>query len=146
LIRFFIISAIVFINVLKTWNSKTCQTSCDIVRVFINDEISKRIKSFSMKFQKNAVFRLKSISKRSSFFRFNNSFFICILWIRSNFNRAFFVSSENFEMKNSTNWSMKFLKYFFFLMMFFLHETSSFDLKWSETQISLNLIFWFFRL
>jgi hypothetical protein len=41
---------------------------------------------------------------------------------------------------------MKFLKYYFFLMMFFFHETLSFDLKSSETQISLILIFWFFRL
>jgi hypothetical protein len=41
---------------------------------------------------------------------------------------------------------VKFLKYFFFLMMFSFHVTSSSDLKSFETQISLNFIFWFLRL
>jgi hypothetical protein len=104
------------------------------------------MKLFSIKFQKNAISRLNSISRKSSFSRFNNSFFICILWIRSNFRRVFFVNSKNLKMKNSINWFVKSLKYFFFLMMFSFHLTSSSDLKSFETQISLNFIFWFLRL
>jgi hypothetical protein len=112
----------------------------------MSDETFERTESFSIKFQKSAISRLNSISKRSSFSRFSNSFFICILWIRSNFRRAFFVNSENLEMRNSANWFVKSLKYFFFLMMFSFHVTSSSDLKSSETQISLSLIFWSLRL
>jgi hypothetical protein len=112
----------------------------------MSDVTFERTESFSIKFQKNAISRLNSISRRSFFSRFNNSFFICILWIRSNFRRAFFVNSENLETKNSTNWFLRSLKYFFFLMMFSFHVTSFSDLKSSETQISLSFIFWFLRL
>jgi hypothetical protein len=112
----------------------------------MSDVIFERIEFFSIKFQKNAISRLNNISKRSSFSRFNNSFFICILWLRSNFRRVSFVNSENLKMRNSTNWFVKSLKYFFFLMMFFFHVTSSWNLKSFETQISLNFIFWFLRL
>ncbi len=112
----------------------------------MSDETFERTESFSIKFQKSAISRLNSISKRSSFSRFSNSFFICILWIRSNFRRAFFVNSENLEMRNSANWFVKSLKYFFFLMMFSFHVTSSSDLESSKTQISLNFIFWSLRL
>ncbi len=146
MIRFFIIFATISINALKIWNSRICQASWDIVRIFMNDVIFERIESFSIKSQKSAISRLNSISRRSSFSRFSNSFFICILSIRSNFKRAFFVNSKNLEMKNSTNWFVRSLKYFFFLMMFSFHVTSSSDLESSETQISLNFIFWSLRL
>jgi hypothetical protein len=112
----------------------------------MSDVIFERIEFFSIKFQKSAISRLNSISKRSSFSRFSNSFSICILWIRSSFKHAFFVNSKNLKMRNSTNWFVKSLKYFFFLMMFFFHVTSSSDLKSFETQISLNFIFWSLRL
>ncbi len=60
---------------------------------------------------------------------------------------AFFCQFREFRNeKLSINWSIRFLKYFSFLMMFFFHETSSFNLKSSKTQISLNLVIWFFRL
>jgi hypothetical protein len=110
----------------------------------MNDVIFERTESFSIKSQKSAISRLNSISKRSFFSSFNNSFSICIFWIRSSFRRVFFVNSKNLKMKNSTNWFVKSLKYFF-LMMFFFRVTSSSDLKSFETQISLNFIFWFLR-
>jgi hypothetical protein len=112
----------------------------------MSDVIFERTEFFSIKFQKSAISRMNNISKRSSFSRFNNSFFICILWIRSDFKRVSFVNSKNLKMKNSTNWFVRSLKYFFFLMMFFFHVTSSSNLESSETQISLNFIFWFLRL
>jgi hypothetical protein len=112
----------------------------------MSDVTFERTESFSIKSQKNAISRLNSISKKSSFSRFNNSFFICILWIRSSFRRAFFVNSKNLKMRNSTNWFVRSLKYFFFLIMFSFHVTSSSDLESSETQISLNFIFWSLRL
>jgi hypothetical protein len=146
LIRSFIISATISVNVLRIWNSRICQTSWDIVRIFMSDVTFERIESFSIKSQKNAISRLNNISRRSSFSRFSNSFFIYILWIRSNFRRVSFVNSENLEMRNSANWFVKSLKYFFFLMMFSFHVTSSSNLKSSETQISLSFIFWSLRL
>ncbi len=112
----------------------------------MSDVIFEWTESFSIKSQKSAISRLNSISRKSSFSRFSNSFFICILWIRSNFRRASFVNSENLKMRNSANWFVRSLKYFFFLMMFFFHVTSSSDLKLFETQISLNFIFWSLRL
>ncbi len=88
----------------------------------------------------------KSISRISSINLSIFSFSICIFWICFDLNRAFFVKLENMKMRYSANWSMRFLKYFFFLMMFFFHETSSSNLKSFDTQISLNLTFWFFFL
>jgi hypothetical protein len=111
----------------------------------MNDVIFEQIEFFSIKFQKSAISRLNNISRKSSISRFSNSFFICILWICSDFRRVFFVNSKNLEMKNSANWFVKSLKYFF-LMMFSFHVTSSSDLESSETQISLSFIFWFLRL
>ncbi len=100
------------------------------------DEISKE-RNFTIE---------QYFQKKNPFFRFNNSFFICIFWIRSNFKRVFFVNSENLNMKNLTNWFAKFLMYYFFLMIFFFHNASLSSLKSFVTQISLIFIFWFLRL
>ncbi len=101
---------------------------------------------FFDKISKKCDLAIEQHLKKKFFSRFNNSFFICILWIRSNFKRVSFVNSENLRMRNSANWFVKSLKYFFFLMMFSFHVISSLNLKSSETQISLNFIFESLRL